>query len=70
MEVYYRVINDDLSVRQTEELVRQLQSEKIKDQSKSERRKKLNEDLNSWQTSEPYISAKVSFRINEAVREK
>jgi ParB family chromosome partitioning protein len=37
MDVYYHVVNDDLSVRQTEELVRQLQSEKIKDPAKNER---------------------------------
>ena len=71
MDVYYHVVNDDLSVRQTEELVRQLQSEKIKDKSKNERRKKLNEDF--IQLSEHLnriFSTKVNFRINETGKGK
>jgi ParB family chromosome partitioning protein len=66
MDVYYHVVNDDLSVRQTEELVRQLHSEKIKDPAKNERRKKLNDDFK--QLSEHLnriFSTKVNFRINE-----
>ncbi len=67
MEVYYPVVNDDLSVRQTEELVRQLQSEKIRDPLKDERRKKLNEEFK--QLSEHLnriFSTKVNFKINES----
>jgi len=66
MEVYYRIIDGDLSVRQVEELVRILQTEKIKDPAKRERRKKLNEDFR--QLSEHLnriFSTKINFRINE-----
>ncbi len=66
MDVYYRVVNEDLSVRQTEDLVRHLQTEKIKDPAKNERRKKLNDDFS--QLSEHLnriFSTRVNFRINE-----
>jgi ParB family transcriptional regulator, chromosome partitioning protein len=66
MDVYYRIIDGDLSVRQAEELVRLMQTEKIKDPTKRERRKKLNEDF--LQLSEHLnriFSTKVNFRINE-----
>jgi ParB family transcriptional regulator, chromosome partitioning protein len=66
MDVYYRIIDGDLSVRQAEDLVRILQSEKIKDPATSERKKKLNEDFK--QLSEHLnriFSTKVNFRINE-----
>ncbi len=66
MDVYYRIINGDLSVRQVEELVRSLQSMTIKDPAKTERKKKLNEDFK--QLSEHLnriFSTKVNFKINE-----
>ena len=66
MDVYYHIVDDDLSVRQAEELVRQLQSEKIKDPVKREKKMKLNEDFR--QLSEHLnriFSTKVNFRINE-----
>jgi ParB family transcriptional regulator, chromosome partitioning protein len=66
MDVYYRIVDGDLSVRQAEELVRLLQTEKIKDPEKRERKKKLNEDF--LQLSEHLnriFSTKVNFRINE-----
>jgi ParB family chromosome partitioning protein len=66
INIYYKIIDGDLSVRQAEELVRQLQSEKIKDPEKLERKKKLNQDFS--QLSEhlnKIFSAKVNFRINE-----
>jgi ParB family chromosome partitioning protein len=66
MDVYYRIVDGDLSVRQAEELVRLLQTEKIKDPAKRERKKKLNEDF--LQLSEHLnriFSTKVNFRINE-----
>lgn len=66
MEVYYRIIDGDLSVRQVEELVRTLQTERIKDPAKRERRKKLNEDFR--QLSEHLnriFSTRINFRINE-----
>jgi len=66
IDVYYKIIDGDLSVRQAEELVRHLQSEKIKDPGKAEKKKKLNEDY--IQLSEhlnKLFSANVNFRINE-----
>jgi ParB family transcriptional regulator, chromosome partitioning protein len=66
MDVYYRIIDDDLSVRQVEELVRHLQSARIKDPAIRERKKKLNDDF--LQLSEHLnriFSTKVNFRINE-----
>jgi len=66
INVYYKIIDNDLSVRQAEELVRQLQHEKIKDPEKIERKRKLNEEFT--QLSEHLnriFAAKVSFRINE-----
>lgn len=66
MDIYYRIIDGDLSVRQVEELVRSLQSLTIKDPVKTERKKKLNEDFK--QLSEHLnriFSTKINFRINE-----
>jgi len=66
INVYYKIIDGELSVRQTEELVRQLQSESIKDPAKIERKQKLNEDFSQLSDHLNRIfSAKVSFRINE-----
>jgi ParB family chromosome partitioning protein len=66
INVYYKIVDGDLSVRQAEELVRQLQSDKVRDPEKLERKKKLNQDF--AQLSEhlnKIFSAKVNFRINE-----
>src|SRR5512136_2085079 len=45
INVYYKIIDGELSVRQAEELVRQLQADKIKDPEKIEKKKKLNNDF-------------------------
>jgi ParB family transcriptional regulator, chromosome partitioning protein len=66
IEVYYKIIDGDLSVRQAEELVRELQAGIAKDPEKLERKKKLNQDF--VQLSEHLnriFSSKVNFRINE-----
>ncbi|TFG42244.1 MAG: ParB/RepB/Spo0J family partition protein, partial [Bacteroidia bacterium] len=71
MDVYYRIVDDDLSVRQVEELVRMLQTEKIKDPARDERKKKLNEDFQ--QLSEHLnriFSTRINFRINEQEKGK
>src|SRR5512136_1370196 len=66
INVYYKIIDDELSVRQAEELVRQLQSEKIKDPEKVEKKRKLNEDFTQLSDHlNKIFSAKVNFRINE-----
>jgi ParB family chromosome partitioning protein len=66
IKVYYKIIDDDLSVRSSEELVRSLQAENIKDQSKVEKKKKLNEEfLQLSNHLEKLFASKVNFRINE-----
>lgn len=66
MDVYYRIVNGDLSVRQAEEAVRLLLSEKIKDPEKTERRKKLNDDFRQLtEHLDRIFSTKVNFKINE-----
>jgi ParB family chromosome partitioning protein len=66
IQVYYKIIDDDLSVRSTEELVRLLQSENLKDPAKVEKKKKLNEDFSQLSGHlERIFSSKVVFRINE-----
>jgi ParB family transcriptional regulator, chromosome partitioning protein len=66
IKVYYKIIDDDLSVRSTEELVRVLQADNLKDSSKVEKKKKLNEDFTQLSNHlERIFSSKVNFRINE-----
>jgi ParB family chromosome partitioning protein len=66
INVYYKIIDDELSVRQAEELVRQLQSVKIKDPSKIEKKRKLNDDFTQLSDHlNKIFSTKVNFRINE-----
>jgi ParB family transcriptional regulator, chromosome partitioning protein len=66
INVYYKIVDGDLSVRQAEELVRELQSEKIKDPEKLERKNKLNQDFAQLtEHLNKIFSAKVNFRINE-----
>lgn len=66
ISVYYKIIDGELSVRQSEELVRHLQTKKIKDPDKVEKKKKLNEDF--MQLSDhlnKLFETEVNFRINE-----
>jgi ParB family chromosome partitioning protein len=66
IKVYYKIIDNDLSVRSAEDLVRSLQSENLKDPSKIEKKKKLNEDFTQLSDQlEKLFSSKVKFRINE-----
>jgi ParB family chromosome partitioning protein len=66
IKVYYRIIDSDLSVRSTEELVRSLQTENLKDSSKGEKKKKLNDDFAQLSVHlEKIFTSKVNFRINE-----
>jgi ParB family chromosome partitioning protein len=64
--IYYQIIDGELSVRQSEDLVRQLQSVIIKDPVKVEKRKKLNGDFAKLSDHlNKIFAAKVNFRINE-----
>jgi ParB family chromosome partitioning protein len=66
IKVYYKIIDDDLSVRNTEDLVRALQTDSLKDSTKAEKKKKLNEDFEQLSGHlEKIFSSKVNFRINE-----
>jgi ParB family chromosome partitioning protein len=66
ISVYYKIIDGELSVRQAEELVRLLQSEKGKDPERIEKKRKLNDDFTQLSDHlNKIFSAKVNFRINE-----
>jgi ParB family chromosome partitioning protein len=66
IKVFYRVIDEELSVRKTEELVRHMNRDANKDTSKNERKQKINEDFQelSRHLSE-FFNARVQFRVNE-----
>ena len=66
IKVYYQVIDGELSVRQTEDLVRHLQADKVKDGDKVEKKKKINDEFSRLSEHlEKLFAAKVNFRINE-----
>jgi len=71
INIFYHIIEDDLSVRATEELVRHLQTEAAKDPAKGEKRKKLNTEYEvlADQLSKLF-ETQVQFRINEKGRGK
>ncbi len=71
IKVFYHIIEEDLSVRATEDLVRHLQSAASKDLSKIEKKKKLNTEFEelSKQLSN-FFKSEVQFRINEKGRGK
>lgn len=71
INVFYHIIEEDLSVRATEDLVRRLQSAAAKDPAKIEKKKKLNTEFEelSKQLSTLFQS-EVQFRINERGRGK
>jgi ParB family transcriptional regulator, chromosome partitioning protein len=71
IEVYYKVIDEELSVRQTEEVVRHLQAVPLRDPVKSDRKKKLNEDfLQLSNHLKTIFETDVAFRINDKGRGK
>jgi ParB family transcriptional regulator, chromosome partitioning protein len=66
INVYYQIIDGELSVRQTEELVRQVQSGISKDLGKLEKKRKLNSDFTQLSDHlNKIFSTNVNFRINE-----
>jgi len=71
INVFYHIIEEDLSVRATEDLVRHIQTEASKDPSKTDKRKKITreyEELSDQLTK--LFGAEVQFRINEKGRGK
>ena len=71
INIFYHIIQEDLSVRATEELVRHFQSQAAKDPAKGDKRKKLNSEYGelAGQLSKLFAS-EVQFRINEKGRGK
>jgi ParB family transcriptional regulator, chromosome partitioning protein len=66
INIYYQIIDGELSVRQAEELVRQIQTEKTKDPVKAEKKKRLNADFAQLSDHlNKIFSTSVNFRINE-----
>ncbi len=66
ISVYYKIIDGDLSVRQTEELVRHLQTATGRDPEKSKRKQQLNQDfVQLTDQLNKIFSVNVNFRINE-----
>jgi ParB family chromosome partitioning protein len=71
INIFYHVIQEDLSVRATEDLVRHFQSQAAKDPARGDKRKKLNTEYGelAGQLSKLFAS-EVQFRINEKGRGK
>ena len=71
INIFYHIIQEDLSVRATEELVRHFQSQAAKDPAREDKRKKLNSEYGelAGQLSKLFAS-EVQFRINEKGRGK
>lgn len=71
INAYYKIIEGELSVRQTEDLVRHLQTELVRDPERLEKKKKLNNDYSRLSEHlNKIFEAKVNFRINEAGKGK
>jgi ParB family chromosome partitioning protein len=71
IKVFYHIIEEDMSVYATEELVRHLQSAAVKDPARVEKKKRLNtefEEVAKQLTS--LFRSEVQFRINEKGRGK
>ncbi|NOY37611.1 MAG: ParB/RepB/Spo0J family partition protein [Chlorobi bacterium] len=66
IDTYYKIINEELSVRQVEEEVRSLQKQQLKDPEKKTKQQQLTQEY--AQLSEHlsgYFKTDVSFRMNE-----
>lgn len=64
--VYYKILDEGLSVRQAEDLARFVQTETVKDPEKLERKRKLNNDYSRLSDHlNKIFDSKVNFRINE-----
>ena len=71
INVFYHIIEEDLSVRATEELVRHLQSASVKDPVRVEKKKKLKTEFDELaQQLSTLFESQVQFRINEKGRGK
>ncbi len=65
IELYYQIIRDELSVRQTEEMVRKLALKKVKTDDRSEKKQQLNEAYRNLQEQlSGFFSADIRVRVN------
>jgi len=66
IEAYYQVIDEDLSVRKVEDIVRALARKSDNQTDKSERKKKRNAEFSELQHHlSKYFNAEVQFRVND-----
>ncbi len=71
INVFYHIIEEDLSVRATEELVRHLQSSTSKDPVRVEKKKRINTEFEELARQlSSLFQSEVQFRINERGRGK
>jgi len=71
INVFYHIIEEDLSVRATEDLVRHLQGVSSRDPLKEEKKKRLNTEYEELATQlSSLFQSEVLFRINEKGRGK
>jgi len=66
IEAYYKTIQDDLSVRKVEELVREIHKKGTQDPLKIERKKQIIRDFEDLQSQlSSFFATDVQFRMNE-----
>ena len=66
IKVYYRIIDEGLSVRKTEEIVRKLQINDLKDPDKNKKKDQLNKDYEDLSGHlSKILKSDVQFRIND-----
>jgi len=71
INIFYHIIQEDLSVRATEDMVRHFQSEAAKDPARGEKRKKLKSEYEELEGQlSKLFASEVQFRINEKGRGK
>lgn len=65
IKVYYQVVDEGLSVRKTEDLVRRMQVDQLKDPKKANKKKQLNQDYEELSEELTKVfNSEVVFRIN------
>jgi ParB family chromosome partitioning protein len=66
IQVYYQIVDEELSVRKSEDLVRKLQVKKLSDPEKATKKQKLNQDYQELSEHLTNVfSTDVQFRINQ-----
>ena len=71
IDAYYRIVEEELSVRKVEEIIRKLNRKTDQNQTGIERKRKLNNEYAALQQHlSKYFEADVQFRVNEKGRGK